>query len=235
MQVRIRVQRIARRRPVPVIAEQPVPVRAEIDDDAVEQREEFGRGRALVVVEATVHIAQAPRGVAGLVGPTRRRSDQAPRPLCGSGGREERGELHRRMQQAELRIDDAVEGPVRGRCRARVHPRVAEQYMVELVHHEHREMRVRAAARRHEVRVDEHHRPRAERDRRGRDLTRDLDGEQLQQLAEGRMPQRYALTDAVGEQTLAEIGGFSGHTMSSESRIPRRPTATRPATGRAAA
>ena len=107
--------------------------------------------------------------------------------------------------------------------------------MVELVHHEHREMRVRAAARRHEVRVDEHHRPHAERDRSGRDLTRDLDGEQLQQFAEGGMPQRHALTDAVGEQALAEIGGFSGHTVSSVSRIPRRPTATRPATGRAAA
>ena len=86
MQVRVGVQRIARRRPFPVVAEQPVPVHSQIDGDAVEQREELGRGRTLVVVEPTVHIAQAPRGVAGLVGPAGRRSDQAPRPFSSGRG-----------------------------------------------------------------------------------------------------------------------------------------------------
>ena len=123
---------------VPVVAEQAVgTVGVERLGHRIQKCEQVCRGGACIVVQAAVHVAQRTGRVACSSGPSGWRSDQAPEPLGGRTGREERGELDVRVQPAQLRIDDAVEGPVGRQGGALVHPGVAEQHVVELVHHQH--------------------------------------------------------------------------------------------------
>ena len=82
---------------------------------------------------------------------------------------------------------------------------MTEQHVVELVHHQHRQVLVGAAARGNERGIDQHARARADGHRGGGHVVADLDRQQVQQLAERRVPQGNALPHAVGQHAVLKV------------------------------
>ena len=90
--------------------------------------------------------------------------------------------------RAEKRVDHRVEGDVVGGGDAGKEPGVAEENVVELVHHEHEEVGVGAAVLLDEPGVDAEDGPAFAGDAGGGHVLGDLDAEELEEGAEGVAP-----------------------------------------------
>lgn len=231
--LRVQVDRLV----VRVIAEQSQPVDhsvATLARHAHQQPIEFFGGDRVVAVEPPVRIAQPrirldraarqPCEVSGLeagVPVLRRREQVRDAAVARHELREEARVPGLREEPAELRVDQAVEDPVlRGR-HARIQPRVAEQHVIELVQHQHREMLVGAAVLRDEGGVDQHPRALAGGHARGGHRVAATHLEQREQRRERLAGHRHAGPDAVAQAIVLVTHG--GLARSSRRRPPRAP------------
>ena len=181
---------------------QVVAVRAVAQQQRREQPLHLVVRRLRVAVQRAMHGERATGHGPALVrrAPALGRSQQRLGKHVGAVGvTEQRRALEVVEQLAQVRVDDRVEGEVVERRRAPEEPRVAEHDVVQLVQHQHDELRVVAAVRRDKLRIDPHPRTGAEGDACRRHVGGRLDFEQAEQLGERLLGYRERRPNARGE------------------------------------
>jgi hypothetical protein len=103
------------------------------------------------------------------------------------------------MRQSRALIS-AVEDEVVRKCRPREQPGVAEQDVVQLVHHEHQQALGRGGVRVHELRIDKEARHRRALDCGGVNLGGFDDVQETEQCQEAVVPARECVQNAVGDR-----------------------------------